>query len=119
MTPVSGPVPPLLRYVVLRHDGIPEPHFDLMFETSPGSLLSTWRSPSWPIEPATPLTPLPAHRRDYLAYEGALTGGRGTVWRVAEGTHWLIDDGAEATIVRLDGTGTVMRLPRASSSICP
>ena len=41
---------PPLRYVILWHDGVAEPHFDLMFETLPGSALATWRSPRWPVE---------------------------------------------------------------------
>ena len=32
---------PPLRYVILWHDGVAEPHFDLMFETLPGSALAT------------------------------------------------------------------------------
>jgi hypothetical protein len=34
----------LRRYVILRHEGIDQPHFDLMFEAAPGALLATWRS---------------------------------------------------------------------------
>ena len=83
MSSKSSPTP--LRYVVLRHDGIAEPHFDLMFETSPGSELATWRSPIWPLTEATRLEELGDHRRAYLDYEGAVSGGRGNVRRVAEG----------------------------------
>ena len=75
-----------LRYVVLHHSDVDEPHFDLMFETLPGSMLATWRSAEWPIDGATPLTRLRDHRRLYLEYEGDLSGDRGTVMRVAEGT---------------------------------
>lgn len=75
-----------LRYAVLRHSEISEPHFDLMFETLPGSMLATWRSESWPIEQRTELRRLRDHRRLYLDYEGQLTDQRGTVYRVAEGT---------------------------------
>ena len=75
-----------LRYVVLHHAGIAEPHFDMMFETRPGSMLATWRSNQWPIETPTPVTRLRDHRRLYLDYEGDLGERRGTVMRVAEGT---------------------------------
>lgn len=81
----SNPMPPL-RYVVLRHSDIAEPHFDLMFETLPGSMLATWRSERWPIDSVTPLIRLRDHRRFYLDYEGELSGQRGNVQRVAEGT---------------------------------
>lgn len=76
---------PSLRYVVLQHSDVSEPHFDLMFETLPGSTLATWRSESWPIEQRTPLKRLRDHRRLYLEYEGQLTGQRGEVYRMAEG----------------------------------
>src|SRR5436309_613719 len=77
----------MLRYVILHHDGIPEPHFDLMFETSPNSALMTWRSPEWPITRVTKLEKLSDHRRAYLDYEGPVSGKRGFVKRVDSG-NW-------------------------------
>jgi hypothetical protein len=77
---------PPLRYVILWHDGVAEPHFDLMFETLPGSALATWRSPRWPVEGPTVVTRLKDHRRAYLDYEGELSDRRGRVERVAAGT---------------------------------
>jgi hypothetical protein len=74
-----------IQYVILWHDGIAEPHFDLMFETLPGSALSTWRSLYWPIESATPALRLKDHRRAYLDFEGDLSDRRGRVTRVAAG----------------------------------
>jgi hypothetical protein len=74
-----------LQYVILHHEGIPEPHFDLMFETLPGSELATWRSPVWPMESPVELTRLKDHRRTYLDYEGDLSNHRGRVHRVAQG----------------------------------
>jgi hypothetical protein len=79
-------MPTPLRYVILRHEGIDSPHFDLMFELTPGGLLATWRSDAWPIEQPTPLLRLGDHRRDYLTFEGPLTGNRGSVRRVEAGT---------------------------------
>ncbi len=76
-----------LRYVILRHENIPEPHYDLMFETAPNSPLLTWRSPSWPINKPTPLLRLPDHRSTYLDYEGPISGDRGSVVRVERGQH--------------------------------
>ena len=75
-----------LRYAVLWHCQVTEPHFDLLFETYPGSDLATWRSSIWPIENPTTLKRLKDHRRIYLEYEGELTEHRGQVVRVAEGT---------------------------------
>ena len=76
-----------LRYVVLRHEGIDDPHFDVMFETSAGAPLKTFRSPEWPIVRATKLTPLPDHRSAYLTYEGPISGERGVVRRIVAGTY--------------------------------
>ena len=94
-----------LRYVVLHHTGGTESsHFDLMFETLPGSMLATWRSETWPIELPVQLTRLRDHRRLYLEYEGDLADHRGTVYRVAEG-NCEVEVGADAvwTIRLLSG----------------
>ena len=74
-----------LRYVVLRHEGVEAPHFDLMFECDPGSNLATWRSDAWPIFDPTPLKKLRNHRREFLSFEGALTGNRGQVTQIDAG----------------------------------
>ena len=76
-----------LRYVVLRHEGVDEPHFDVMFETAAGSALRTFRSPEWPIAGPTRVTPLPDHRPAYLTFEGPLSRDRGFVRRIATGTY--------------------------------
>ena len=92
-----------LQYVVLRHEGIADPHYDLMLELAPGAALTTWRSLVWPLRNPTPLTPLDDHRREYLTYEGPLTGDRGAVRRVAGGSYELIHRGRVMLIVRLPG----------------
>jgi len=74
-----------LRYAILWHTDIEEPHYDLMFETTPGSALSTWRSPIWPITSTTPLQKLRDHRRAFLNFHGSLTGDRGSVIQIATG----------------------------------
>jgi hypothetical protein len=101
-----------LRYVVLRHEGIPEPHFDLMFETAANSLLATWRASDWPIRHGSILTRLGDHRRIYLDFEGPLSNNRGSVHRIATGVYLLdtnrddlfegtfSDTGAEFTLVK-------------------
>ena len=73
------------RYVILFHDGVAEPHFDIMVETVPGGPLMTWRSIDWPIVREANVTRLGEHRRDYLDYEGPVSGDRGTVKRIAGG----------------------------------
>lgn len=91
--------------MVLRHSDVSEPHFDLMFETLPGSMLATWRSPEWPIETATRVTRLRDHRRLYLEYEGTLTDQRGSVHRVADGNCTVeIGESSVWTIKLLTGS---------------
>jgi hypothetical protein len=76
-----------LRYVVLYHDGVADPHYDLMFEVAEGGALSTFRSSAWPIVKPTQLVKLDDHRREYLDYEGPISGDRGFVRRVQGGTY--------------------------------
>ncbi len=80
---------PELRFAILHHTGIPQPHFDLLFETSPGGALATWRSGTWPITSPMMLVRLDDHRRMYLDYEGEIANRRGHVRRVAGGLCWI------------------------------
>jgi len=105
-----------LRYVVLRHEEIENPHFDLMFETAPGSALATWRAAEWPLRMMLPLTHLPDHRPSYLTYEGELSGNRGWVRRVASGTHRVLSDHPILFITELQD-GTVLRLFRGPFAV--
>ncbi len=89
-----------LRYVVLRHEGIPEPHFDLMLESEPGGSLVTFRSPVWPLKDGSRLTALGEHRREYLSYEGTVSGGRGNVRQVASGRFCWVRRESDVSIVR-------------------
>ena len=95
--PPSSP----LRYVVLRHEDVPEPHFDLMFESESGGDLATWRSPVWPLQDQTKLVHLGEHRRAYLEFEGPISGGRGQVRRVAAGNFRWVMKGRLLTIIQL------------------
>ena len=104
-----------LKYVVLRHEGVDEPHFDLMFETKPGSDLATWRVDDWPIRDDLTFTPLRPHRRAYLQYEGAISADRGQVHRVHTGQHEVEKDSAQHLIVRLEN-GQRLVLPRRPST---
>lgn len=100
---------PKLRYVILHHEGIAEPHFDLMIETAPGGALFTWRVPCWPIDAGTQLIQLGEHRRDYLEYEGPVSGNRGRVKRIAAGAgsmKWISSCECE---LQLGSAGLVFR----------
>lgn len=101
-----------LRYAILAHEGIRDPHVDLLFETAAGSMLAAWRAPRWPLSTGDPLTPLPDHRPLYLDYEGPLSGQRGAVRRLAAGSHIVVSDQPLLLAVRLDD-GTLLHLCRA------
>ena len=82
------------QFVVLTHDH-PFPHWDLLLDT--GTALRTWRLLDPPdtlaLTPApAPIRaePLPDHRREYLTYEGPVTGGRGQVHRWDAGEYTLL-----------------------------
>lgn len=102
---------PALRCAVLRHEGVASPHFDVLFETSPGAALATWRAERWPPEAGDYVEGAPDHRPAYLTYEGPISGGRGEVRRVFADTCRsvrLVDgllevtfsDGTELTLIK-------------------
>lgn len=74
------------RYVVLFHRQQAGDHFDLMIEN--GETLATWKMEQ-PSENATAegisCRRLGGHRREYLEYEGPISGERGSVTRHDEG----------------------------------
>lgn len=89
------------RFVLLAHDH-PHPHFDLMLDI--GESLRTWRLSTMPVAGATLLAvPLGDHRREYLDYEGHVSGDRGNVRRVDEGEYRLIEDAHGRVILELQG----------------
>jgi len=105
-----------MRFVVLHHTGIDLPHFDLMLELSPGSELSTWRLPHWPPIPGDNFIVLSNHRREYLEYEGPISGDRGEVKRVARGDFHIVNTSRGQLIITIEGMGPVS-LPTAATSI--
>ena len=104
-----------LRYVLLHHTDCPVPHFDLMLEQDADGPLLTWRLPNWPVVAGDTFTPIAAHRRAYLVYEGPLSLGRGRVDRVAAGRYeWSPADG-RCRCVRLAPSGVILSLPVSGS----
>ena len=94
----------VVRIVVLRHtpgsaSGGGE-HYDLMLERPGARMLATWRvmlpPMHWVAARRLELTQLPDHRQAYLRREGAISGGRGWVWRVDQGwamvRRWTRDE---------------------------
>lgn len=100
-------MPSSLRYVVLHHTGVAEPHFDVMVETVPGGPLRTWRVATWPIVEPTVVTPLADHRAVYLDYEGPVSGGRGEVRGVARGECAIRTAENGDCVVTLDGARSI------------
>lgn len=89
------------RFVLLEHrrDGV---HFDFLLER--GGVLRTWAIDE-AIAPGRILRArgLPDHRLAYLDYEGALSGGRGTVRRLDRGSYVESEWTPELVRVRIVG----------------
>ncbi|MEX2176178.1 MAG: DNA polymerase ligase N-terminal domain-containing protein [Pirellulaceae bacterium] len=94
------------QFVILQHEtppGYPRPnHFDLMLERA--GALRTWALPAFPAAgQSTIAEQLADHRPAYLAFEGAVSPGRGSVQRVAEGIYETLEERADLLRVRLSG----------------
>jgi hypothetical protein len=106
--------PMILRYAVLWHAQVEEPHFDLMVETRTGSDLATWRVAGWPVREQIEATRLRDHRRIYLDYQGEIGGHRGRVERIDGGVCQLeIGEGAVWTLL-LSESRTALSLRQRS-----
>jgi hypothetical protein len=104
-----------LRYVVLHHTGIAEPHFDLLFELETGLMLAAVRCREWPLSDGARAERIADHRRVYLEYEGEISGGRGSVRRIASGTCEVKIEGEQSILLTLD-SGLELRVPRRSET---
>ena len=93
------------RFVILAHTVNGETHFDLMLEVEGQEKLRTYQLAQWPLAvgESCDCKQLDDHRRMYLDYEGEISGGRGSVKRVAQGA-WVGEydlTSADASVVRL------------------
>jgi hypothetical protein len=92
-------------FVILLHSGHGLAHYDLMLEQAGG--LATWQLAqdplALPVAGRLPARRLADHRKAYLAYEGPVSGGRGSVQRIHAGSCQLLH--AEDTLLqfRLEG----------------
>lgn len=88
------------RVVLLRHD-LPDgsSHFDWLLEPREGLPLIAFRV-AHRLDLVTPAEfsaqRIPDHRREYLDYQGPVSGGRGTVSRVAQGLCRVLLDAPRA-----------------------
>lgn len=90
----------MLRFAILLHDH-PALHWDFFLEAGEG--LRSWRLAESPAAGREiEATPLPEHRIHYLDYEGPVSGGRGTVARVARGTYHVIQETATTLEIILE-----------------
>ena len=93
-------------FVILRHTGHGEAHFDLMLEDGPA--LATWQveaAPAdLPVRSTAAARKLADHRREYLTYEGPVSRGRGRVERMDSGTYELHRGEAGLWDVTLEGS---------------
>ncbi|MBL9031995.1 MAG: hypothetical protein JNM80_09850 [Phycisphaerae bacterium] len=91
------------RAVLLKHT-IPDGswHYDWLVERAPGAALMAFRVRDWidgALGPGFEAEAMPDHRRDYLDYEGEVSGGRGRVERVAIGEMRIAADGFERVVI--------------------
>ena len=102
MTETRGGGP--ARYVALEHRRTGDTHCDLMLEHE-GKLI-TWRLKGLDALVAKGELRgerLPDHRLAYLDYEGPVSGGRGSVRRLAHGSITEMNCSARRICVTLDG----------------
>lgn len=109
------------RVVLLRHFDIPpqaglgNDHYDWMIEASVSApALVTFRvhnriDPPYLDASTFVCERLPDHRREYLGYEGPISGGRGQVERVAGGQCVSFEELGDSltVVVRFDGGSAV------------
>lgn len=88
------------RYVILKHDWNGE-HFDLMLEED--NALATWRMTLSLQSGGQAVEELPAHRLEYLTYEGPVSGNRGIVKRIASGDFVIQRKTRDSLHVQLSG----------------
>jgi hypothetical protein len=100
------------RFVVLHHTGIPQPHYDLLFELDENSPLAAARCSQWPPSPATQFQRIADHRRIYLEYEGEISGGRGNVKQIASGSCQVEMNGDDSFLLTFDAGFKLRISPR-------
>jgi len=94
------------RCVLLRHT-LPngDSHLDWMIEVDHGPLVSFRVAIG--VNPLADLSfqaeRIGDHRREYLDYQGPISGGRGGVVRIATGTVTVIETGADRLELLIDG----------------
>lgn len=106
------------RFRVLRHDSPRGLHYDLLLETA--TLLMTFALDREPTPGTTGRAQqLPDHRRQYLEYEGPISGDRGSVAEWDSGSYLIMRRNEQMMDISVDGRmlkgRIVLRLVDASS----
>ena len=92
------------RFVILHHLIASGEHWDLMLEEK--DVLATWQMMSEPrSRDSCPIEcrRIKDHRKQYLDYEGSISGGRGFVTRFDYGRFELMAADDDALELRLEG----------------
>lgn len=91
-------------FVIILHTGFGADHYDFMLEV--GEALATWQTACNCLDlregESSPARKLPDHRLAYLTYQGPVSGGRGQVRRVCQGTFETLVDDRRRLVVHLD-----------------
>ena len=97
------------RFTISRHTGAKEgDHYDLFLEH--GETLRTWRLERPDFSEPQEATEIDPHRKDYLDYEGEISGNRGRVRIVETGEYVAADWTPALIVVELKGRGEPVRL---------
>jgi hypothetical protein len=98
-------------FVIQHHSGYGPEHFDMMFEQA-GSL-ATWQFSQSPLHLDRKLQlaarRIQDHRPAYLTYEGPVSGNRGRVSIIEQGSYHLISAEETRWEVELEGQGLIGR----------
>lgn len=98
-----------MRFVILKHRGCGDLHYDLMLEG--GAKLTTWSCSQNPLtHQSAQCRRIADHRKAYLTYEGAVSQNRGTVERIESGQYEAIEIDDSHWIVELNGQHATVKL---------
>jgi len=101
-----------MRFVLLLHEGCGTAHYDLFLEMPGREKLMAWHVSQWGgDDKKLAAERIGDHRKAYMKYEGEISGGRGTVKRVAEGMAKVLEMSEKEMRVRLEGGGVEVVLP--------
>ncbi|MCG3126314.1 MAG: hypothetical protein CHACPFDD_01146 [Phycisphaerae bacterium] len=92
------------RFALLEHTTAEGVHWDFLLDLG-AEKLATWRLTENPCAARGPIAAqrIADHRRDYLDYEGEISGGRGVVRRIDRGAARIELAAADDVIVELAG----------------